>query len=109
MKFLVDNQLPPALARELAAAGFDAVHVVDLRMEKAPDARIWAEAREAARVLVSMDEDFHHFAVRPGETARLVWIRMGNTRRAHLIEKLLPLWPELVRRLEKGERILEVR
>ncbi len=109
MKFLIDNQLPPLLARELTRAGFDAVHVIDLKLEKAPDSRLWAAARESGRILVSMDEDFHHLSMRPGETVRLVWIRMGNTRRALLLEKLLPLWPELVNRLERGERLLEVR
>jgi predicted nuclease of predicted toxin-antitoxin system len=32
MRFLVDAQLPPALARHLVAAGHEAQHVADLGM-----------------------------------------------------------------------------
>jgi predicted nuclease of predicted toxin-antitoxin system len=41
MRFIVDAQLPPALARWLAAKGHEAEHVADLQMEAASDAAIW--------------------------------------------------------------------
>ncbi|MEV0033019.1 DUF5615 family PIN-like protein [Nocardia sp. NPDC050793] len=37
MKFLVDAQLPPTLARAMASEGHDAVHVCDLDMTAADD------------------------------------------------------------------------
>ena len=40
MRFLVDAQLPPALARWLVAAGHEAEHVGDRGMEAASDAAI---------------------------------------------------------------------
>jgi predicted nuclease of predicted toxin-antitoxin system len=41
VKFLVDNQLPAALARWLAARGLDACHVSDIGLEEASDQHIW--------------------------------------------------------------------
>jgi len=37
MKFLVDAQLPPALARWLVAKGHQAAHVADREMQAAAD------------------------------------------------------------------------
>lgn len=41
MRFLVDAQLPPALARWLSAQGCPADHVADLGMEASRDRVIW--------------------------------------------------------------------
>jgi predicted nuclease of predicted toxin-antitoxin system len=48
MRFLVDAQLPPALARMLAAKGFQAEHVYDVELGEADDNRIWAYAKQAS-------------------------------------------------------------
>jgi hypothetical protein len=38
-----------------------------------------------------------------------VWIRKGNCSNAALMTWLEPLWPETVKRLEQGERLIELR
>jgi hypothetical protein len=58
MRFLVDAQLPPALARWLAAKGHEAEHVADRRRGAATDSAIWDYALEAAAAIVTKDEDF---------------------------------------------------
>ena len=58
MKLLIDNQLPAALATHLRATGHDAVHVLDIGLDSADDADIWAHCIADARVLISKDEDF---------------------------------------------------
>lgn len=58
MRFLIDNALPPRLARLLAAAGHDAVHVRDYALGAAKDELILAKAREEDRIVVSADTDF---------------------------------------------------
>ena len=58
MRFLVDAQLPVALARWLASKGFDADHVSDLGLEAASDTDIWNFAAERSAIIVSKDEDF---------------------------------------------------
>jgi len=43
VKFLVDNQLPPVLARQIQDEfGEEAVHVADLGLQEASDSALWA-------------------------------------------------------------------
>jgi predicted nuclease of predicted toxin-antitoxin system len=58
VRFLVDAQLPPLLARYLVAAGYPAEHVSDLGLDAASDREIWARAADLGAVIVTKDEDF---------------------------------------------------
>jgi predicted nuclease of predicted toxin-antitoxin system len=58
MRFLVDAQLPPALAPWLAANGHDAKHVADVGLAAATDKVIWGYSITADAILISKDEDF---------------------------------------------------
>jgi len=44
MRFIVDAQLPPALARFLESHGPDAAHVADIGLRAADDSSIWLYA-----------------------------------------------------------------
>jgi len=109
VKFLVDNQLPAALARFLVARGIDCIHVVDLGMDRSTDAAIWHYACENDRTILTKDEDFLHFAALSDAGACLVWIRLGNCRTQALLEFMERLWPRIEASLAAGERIIEVR
>jgi hypothetical protein len=52
VKFLVDAQLPPALARALAVAGYDAEHAEDAGLRQAKDRAIWDYALLHGRVII---------------------------------------------------------
>jgi predicted nuclease of predicted toxin-antitoxin system len=95
VKFLVDNQLPAALARFIESRG-------GFRHSNIP------HAESGSYILVSKDEDFLHLALRPGVTAGLVWVRIGNCRKEHLLAAFDRAWLRLVERIESGERIVEV-
>ena len=58
MRFLVDAQLPPALARWLAERGHAAVHVADQGMQAASDTTIWDYALREGAAIITKDEDF---------------------------------------------------
>ena len=58
MKWLVDAQLPPALARMLSSAGHDARHVADLGLRHADDSPIWKRALQENAIVITKDEDF---------------------------------------------------
>jgi hypothetical protein len=58
VKFLVDENLPPRLAKLLATSGHDAVHPRDLNAASAPDSRIMELAADEDRIVVSADTDF---------------------------------------------------
>lgn len=106
MHFLVDAQLPPALAWWLAAQGHYAEHVVDLKMEAA----IWRWAERQGAAIVTKDEDFAIWRnTRQGDTPVVVWLRIGNTRRQELLRWFGPLLPKIVKALDQGETLIEVR
>jgi uncharacterized protein (DUF433 family) len=58
VRFLVDAQLPPALAHHLVELGHEAVHVGDVGLLAARDQDIWRHALAIGAVLVTKDEDF---------------------------------------------------
>jgi predicted nuclease of predicted toxin-antitoxin system len=109
VRFIVDAQLPPALAHALTAAGFAAAHVADIGLLTASDMAIWDRATKERAAIITKDGDFAYLH-RPGSAqAAVVWLRVGNTAREPLIQWLLPLVPEIVAALEAGESLVEIR
>ena len=39
----------------------------------------------------------------------IVWLRIGNTSNRALLTWLLPLWPDILSRIESGDKLIEVR
>ena len=109
MKFLVDHQLPAALARFIAAQGHEAEHVRDLGLKEAHDVVIWRHANARGLVIISKDEDFTFLATVASGTAKLVWVRLGNCRKKALLEAFGDQLPRIVSELESGSRIVELR
>jgi predicted nuclease of predicted toxin-antitoxin system len=89
VKFLVDNQLPPALARFIhAQLGCEGRHVADVGLTEA--------------------SDFTHMVLRSSNGC-LIGVRVGNCRRVFLLDLFRRLWPNLLERLESGDRFVEIR
>ena len=109
MKFLVDNQLPPALARLIREEfGEESVHVVDIGMRDATDPELWSHASASGYILISKDEDsVNMFLQKP--TAGLLWVRVGNCRRTFLLDVFRRVWPRIVERLRNKEYFIEIR
>lgn len=109
MRFLVDNQLPKILAEWLSQQGHAAEHVLDVGLGQAKDLQIWRYAQQNNAVVVTKDEDFAQWVrrARPGPT--VVWLRLGNSSRRTLLSWLEPLLPAIVRHVEQGDRLIEVR
>jgi Domain of unknown function (DUF5615) len=64
VKFLVDAQLPPALARLLGELGQEAAAGRDVNLREAEDGPIWQYALEHSTVIVTKDEDFPERSLR---------------------------------------------
>ena len=60
MQFLVDAQLPPALARWISAQGYSACHVANIGMASARDPEIWNRAYGDDSIIITKDEDFFY-------------------------------------------------
>jgi len=109
MRFLVDAQLPPALARWLEAKGYTAAHVLDIGMGDASDLAIWHEASQGRYVIITKDEDFALWRVAATEAVpSVIWLRIGNTRKAELLRWFESLLPDAIASLESGESLIEV-
>ena len=107
MRFLVDAQLPPALARRIASLGHRAEHIFDLGLTQAEDDQVRATAAELEAVIVTKDEDFAvHRILHYGPS--VVWVRTGNTRRVELLRRFDAELPTLIEALERGETLIEL-
>ena len=109
MNFLVDAQLPPALARWIASRGHQATHAFDLGFHTADDPVIWERAKNERAVIVSKDEAFVDHWLLSDQPVPLVWIRKGNCSNRALLAWLEPLQLDAVKRFEQGEKFIELR
>jgi predicted nuclease of predicted toxin-antitoxin system len=109
VRFLVDHQLPAALARFLEARGHVARHVIEVSLETATDRQIFGYAKANDFVVVSKDQDFLELATRYADSPPLVWVRLGNCRKVALVAGFDAVLMKLVEALEAGEKVIEVR
>ena len=79
MRFLVDAQLPPALARRIETLGHSADHVFDCGLAAATDDAIRTYAAKIGAVIVTKDEDF--VVRRVLEEGPAVVCRLGSDRK----------------------------
>ena len=109
MRFLVDAQLPPALARWLGERSLSATPARESGLRESDDGSIWNFATAGGWTVIIKDEDFVARCVgNPGAPA-VVWLRLGNCTNRVLFAWLEPFLPEILRRLSAGEKLLEVR
>jgi predicted nuclease of predicted toxin-antitoxin system len=108
IRFLVDAQLPPGLARRLADHGYPAEHVNRVSLGIATDRTIWRHAARTGAILITKDEDFVALAEREPDGPQVVWIRIGNISNQALWSAIEPQLDDIVDALNLGERIIEV-
>lgn len=90
MKFLLDQNVSPALVGLLADADHLAEHVRDLGMREAPDDVVLAAARDADAVLISSDTDFGELLARSNANGpSVILLRRQEGRRASKIASLI--------------------
>lgn len=109
MRFLIDAQLPPALARVLTEHGHVAEHGTDIGPGDAPDRALWRYALDHQAVVVTKDEDFAQMVAIEDDSPTVVWIRVGNTRRAALLAWFEPSIERIVSMVERGDQVIELR
>ncbi len=99
MKFIVDTQLPPRLAKSLIDKGFDAIHTSSF-----PDGHLLDDEsiRQIAisddRIIISKDSDFFDSFFVKGAPPRVLLLRFGNISNRNLItlfEVQLPIIEQL--------------
>lgn len=108
MRFLVDAQLPPALARHLSDLGHRAEHVAELALETATDRKISEHATAHSAIIITKDEDFVLLRTFQQSAPSIIWIRIGNTTKRELLTHFSRAWPAILSALERGETVIEV-
>jgi predicted nuclease of predicted toxin-antitoxin system len=108
IRFLVDAQLPPGLARRLTARGYPAEHVNRVHLGVASDRDVWRYAARTAATLVTKDEDFAALAGQGPVGPQVVLIRIGNISNDALWRAIEPQLDQIIQALNAGERIVEV-
>jgi predicted nuclease of predicted toxin-antitoxin system len=109
MRFLVDAQLPPTLAPWLGERGHSAKAVREAGLRDSDDGSIWNFAIAGGWVVITKDEDFVDRCLGNPAAPAIVWLRIGNCTNPILFGWLEPLLPDIVRRIEAGDRVVEVR
>jgi predicted nuclease of predicted toxin-antitoxin system len=109
VKFLVDAQLPLALADWLRKMGYAAEHVRNIALHDADDATIREYACGTDAILITKDRDFA--SVDGGQRAalRVIWVRTGNVSNRVMFQRLEAGWPQVVAHLRNGAQLIELR
>jgi predicted nuclease of predicted toxin-antitoxin system len=108
MRFLVDNQLPPSLARWLRDRGHDAEHVFESGLHLLDDRALWARALTDAWIVVSKNEDFLYLANQPGDAGRFLWVRLGNCRNDALLAAFSMSFDTITAAFDSGQSVVEL-
>ena len=109
IRFIIDAQLPPGLGIRLAARGYVAEHVNRVGLGGSGDIAIWEYARRNRAALITKDEDFVALARREPSGPQVIWIRVGNISNDALWAAINAALDEILKSVEGGERIVEVR
>ena len=88
LKFIIDTQLPPSLARFLRLRGFDAIHTTyfnDGHLLK--DSEIIQIAIQENRIIVTKDSDFFDNFLLKGVPPKVLLLQFGNIHNSDLIQQ----------------------
>jgi len=107
-RFLVDAQLPPALARKLTVLKHESAHVLDVGLLDAHDGEIWDFALAHGMVILTKDEDFAIRASVSKTSPTIVWVRIGNCPNAKLLAWFEHELPTVVAALAAENRLVEI-
>ena len=89
MRFLLDMNLPPAMADWLRSDGHDAVHIRETGYAELPDREIFARAAEDGRIVVTFDLDFGEIIGLAGAAGSgVLLLRLRRAHQPYLRERL---------------------
>jgi len=109
MRFLIDAQLPPALAAWLRTRGYEAATAREVSLRDASDSAIWKRATEEGYVIVTKDEDFALMAAAEEMGPSVLWVRTGNLVNRLLLARFEHAWGEIEAHLQSGAKVIELR
>lgn len=84
MKLLVDENLPPRLAIDLADLFPESIHVNLVGLGSTPDTLIWDYAKEHGFAFLTKDKDFANLSLALGAPPKVILLLIGNCSAAEL-------------------------
>jgi predicted nuclease of predicted toxin-antitoxin system len=108
MKFIIDQQLPPALVQWFEARSHNAQHVYFIGLGEVDDRVIWDHALKEMAVIVTKDADFAERRLRETHGPTILLLRIGNSTKKELFEFMDRAWPAAEPPLS-SEPVVEVR
>jgi predicted nuclease of predicted toxin-antitoxin system len=107
VRFLIDECLPPSIARLLRAAGHHCAHVYELGLGGQPDEQIMALADRENRILISADTDFGELlANAPVLAPSVILLRRADKRAESLAAVILANLDQVADDLDAGALIV---
>ena len=88
---LIDENLPASLARLLPV---ECSHATDIAPQPS-DNKLWILARENDWTILTRDTDFFDRIMLDGSPPKVIWVRLGNIRKADLESLMVRLWPSI--------------
>lgn len=108
MKLLVDQNLPPKLAKVASTEFPGSCHVIDLQFDAEDDQEIWELAKTEGFVVISKDSDFLHRSLTYGAPPKVIHIDRGNCSTAECIALFFDHLPEIKNFVDDAESSLLV-
>jgi predicted nuclease of predicted toxin-antitoxin system len=108
LSFLVDEQLPVALARWIADRGHHAIHVSAVLPVLKSDARIAGYAAAHSLIVVSKDKDFAWLHAKNPRSFGLIRVQVGNVTTRQLLALFDDAWPQVVTGLLAGDSSVDI-
>jgi predicted nuclease of predicted toxin-antitoxin system len=106
MKLLLDQGLPLSAAALLRDQGIDTLHVGEVGMSEAEDSDIIQRARAEARIVATLDADFHTLLALDAAIApSVIRIRIERLRAQALTDLLLVIMAECEEELAQGSAV----
>jgi predicted nuclease of predicted toxin-antitoxin system len=106
MKLLLDQGLPRGTTPFLVQAGIDAVHVGDIGHSRSEDPVILQLGLESARIVVTLDADFHTLLALSGAASpSVIRIRIEGLKAEPMAKLLQTVLAQCAADLEKGAAV----
>ena len=103
MQFLVDTQLPPALARWLSARNCPAIHTADMpNGHLMGDGEIVSLAVRDGRHVLTKDHDFLDRFLVKGAPPRVLLLAYGNISNRALLQRIETQWAQIEALFHRG-------
>jgi predicted nuclease of predicted toxin-antitoxin system len=74
MKFIIDQNLPPRLARVLQGRYPGSQHVIGLQLDRARDHVLWRYCKENEFSIMTRDDDFQQLSMLHGAPPKVVFM-----------------------------------